>query len=140
MLITDEIANLNYLFIILLMNIIGFLYFYFSPARQAMELRPSVTCFMVMFALIAFAFLIFAARVFIPEALSLTFANALFLLSAYYAKSGFMYRSGKTPPPLRGYYFVWANIALLTIINRGVFFIGWTTLQFERPLHTVISR
>ncbi|MBT1452045.1 GGDEF domain-containing protein [Glaciecola sp. XM2] len=118
-----EIANINYLFIIFIMNLVGVAYFYVSPARRVAELTPSVNSFMTMFAVIAAAFAVFALRALIPIWISLTLANGLFLLSAYCAKRGFVYRSGHSPPQLLKDREVWVNISILTIVNTGIFYL-----------------
>ncbi len=134
---TGQIAILNYLAIILVMNLIGFCYFYFSPARKAPELKPSVHSFMTMFACIAIAFIVFASRQFIPDWISLTFANALFLLSSYYARRGFLYRSKGTSSSNREKQVIWTNVIALTIINTGVFYFYFENFAVRATLTSV---
>lgn len=134
---TEEIANINYIVIILIMNLIGVCYFYFSPARRAVELKPSVDCFMIMFALIALAFVVFAIRIFIPVWISLTLANGLFLLSSYYARRGFLYRSGESQPSLRKSKVMWTNIAILSLVNTGIFYFYYDNFAMRASLTSI---
>jgi diguanylate cyclase (GGDEF)-like protein len=134
---TEEIASINYLVIILIMNVIGVFYFYFSPARRALELKPSVDSFMIMFALIALAFMMFAARLFIPEWLSLTFANGLFLLSSYYARRGFLYRLGESQPPLKKSKGIWINVSALCITNTGIFYFYYDDFAIRASITSI---
>jgi len=97
----------------------------------------SINYLVIMFALIALAFVMFAARLFISEWLSLTFANALFLLSSYYARRGFIFRLGQSQPSLKYSKLIWINVAALSIINTGVFYFYYDNFAIRATITSI---
>jgi diguanylate cyclase (GGDEF)-like protein len=69
--------------------------------------------------------------------LSLTFTNGLFLLSAYYARRGFLYRLGESQPPLKRSKGIWINVAALSIINTGIFYFYYDDFAIRASITSI---
>ena len=117
----QPVILITYSLIFVLMSLTAAMFFKFSPVRDEIQHKTPTHYFMLYFVVVSLGYLSFIARPYLPVSISIALSNFLPLTALYSLRTGFTWRTDEQPVHLYQNRIYWSNVALLLVINLGIF-------------------